>query len=607
MRFHSSKDLAIRSNNWYPLSQSFRTPSSNFLNIRMDKVNCENVFCQKRSYIFFEFSHHGLFKSILKTISSKKQNLRHAKNRRKREIVVALRNTRNRWKLQKRKLVSKVKQKRHKYVYKYLKGFNRMLRTKANEAKHKSKARWDLFWNRSLGIQQRLIDRYSKAYNDPELAYKPYVVEMDEPFKTQWFSQPGGYPLTAIDSRTGRFCNPWNSQSTNGFKRLQDVWRWKKTRFTGSFLEKPKKFKWNITESRIEELKAKAFLPIPGEVQVTWIGHATTLVHFSDEFKVLTDPVFSHKASPIQMFENYELFGVPRLVPPSLSINDLASIGGVDVCVLSHDHYDHLDLSSVQELSKKGVVKFWAVAMGMKDWLLNNIDGIDEESIIEMEWWQSMTFSKNQGKSEPLMLNDKLSNVLETKFNNDGIKRKMSSKKGKSELTVTCAPAQHWCSRSPFDRNRRLWCSWAFHSNIAAENGENYHGLTNTSKSLSFYFAGDTGYPKTFPLHRQIGDMLGPFDLACIPIGAYKPRFFMQDSHCDPHEAAKIHQDIQAKRSIAIHWGTFPLANEPFEEPPTLLYEAAEHKAIDFTAIPHGESVRSETVSKSAKVDFAIS
>eukprot|EP00547_Thalassionema_nitzschioides_P010037 CAMPEP_0194224582 /NCGR_PEP_ID=MMETSP0156-20130528/37827_1 /TAXON_ID=33649 /ORGANISM="Thalassionema nitzschioides, Strain L26-B" /LENGTH=575 /DNA_ID=CAMNT_0038956223 /DNA_START=252 /DNA_END=1979 /DNA_ORIENTATION=- len=565
---------------------------------------------QTRSYIFFEYSHDDLFKSILKTISRKKQNLRQSKDDRKREIVVAISNTRDQWKIQRRKIVSKVKQKKLKYVHNHLKAFNRMLRTKANEAKHRSKARWDLFWNKSRTMKQRLIDRYSKAYSDPELAFTPYVVKMDEPFKTQWFSQPGGYPLTAKDPRTGRFCNPWNSISTNGFKRLEDIWRWKKTRFTGSFLEKPKELEWNTTEARREELKAKAFIPTPGEIQLTWIGHATNLIHFSDKFKVLTDPVFSHKASPLQVFENYELFGVPRLVPPSLSIDDLSSMGGVDVCVISHDHYDHLDFSSVQELSTRRIVKFWAVPMGMKDWLLTNIDDIDEDSIIEMEWWQSITLIKEQqGKDELLSRHEELSNVLDMQFNDGGSESTTFSGAGRSELTVTCAPAQHWCSRTPFDRNTRLWCSWAIHSKVATKNRDEMAGLNeegDTSKRLSFYFAGDTAYPKTFPLHRQIGDMLGPFDVACIPIGAYKPRFFMQDSHCDPHEAAKIHEDIQAKRSIAIHWGTFPLANEPFEEPPALLHQAAGQKNIDFVVIPHGESVQSETVSSSLSADFII-
>jgi N-acyl-phosphatidylethanolamine-hydrolysing phospholipase D len=118
--------------------------------------------------------------------------------------------------------------------------------------------------------------------------------------------------------------------------------------------------------------------------------------------------------------------------------------------------------------------------------------------------------------------------------------------------------------------------------------------------SLNFYFAGDTGYSKTFPLHRQIGDKLGPFDLSAIPIGAYKPRFFMKDSHCDPNEAVQIHSDIRSDRSVAIHWGTFPLANEHFDEPPAYLKKSVDEAnnknisaPIDFITIPHGESIHS--------------
>jgi len=186
-------------------------------------------------------------------------------------------------------------------------------------------------------------------------------------------------------------------------------------------------------------------------------------------------------------------------------------------------------------------------------------------------------------------------------------------------MVVTCAPSQHWCSRNPFDRNQRLWCSWAVHATAATNpTPSSISALTSKTHSskptqkFSFYFAGDTGYPRTFPLHRQIGDRLGPFDLAAIPIGAYKPRWFMWDSHCDPYEAVKIHRDVRATRSVALHWGTFPLADEPFLEPPRLLYDAVmRYKAKlregagagvdeewvdrkgDFVAIPHGTWIES--------------
>ena len=94
---------------------------------------------------------------------------------------------------------------------------------------------------------------------------------------------------------------------------------------------------------------------------------------------------------------------------------------------------------------------------------------------------------------------------------------------------------------------------------------------TNTKKLFDIFFCGDTSYPNNFPLFRQIGDALGPFDLSCIPIGAYLPKEMNKDAHCDPYEALKIHNDIQSKHSIAIHWGSFNLGEEPLYEPPSLI------------------------------------
>jgi len=113
-----------------------------------------------------------------------------------------------------------------------------------------------------------------------------------------------------------------------------------------------------------------------------------------------------------------------------------------------------------------------------------------------------------------------------------------------------------------------LWCSYAAHATPALSQSTGFAPLTH-----SFYFAGDTGLPPEFPLHHMIGDRLGPFDLAAIPIGAYEPNWFMRESHCNPTEAVKIHQAVRSKRSVAVHFDTFDLADEPREEPPTLLLE----------------------------------
>jgi len=446
--------------------------------------------------------------------------------------------------------------------------------------------------NKLLTKTRRRRDRIKGRLQHMSSRYVRYVVTIDEPSQKEWFS-PDGYPLTSKDPDTDRYVNPWNSESTNGFKRIEEVWRWKKTRLVG-FLETSPPGATDSSSLFVgskskEDLKIEAMKPTIGEIKLTWIGHATSLIHVSDQFTVLTDPIFSKKASPLQRFQESEFFGVPRWIPPSLTVDDLDVI---DVVVISHDHYDHLDLGSVQELHEKNKVRFWAVPMGMKHWLTDNI-GIDENQIIELEWWQSVKFIKNSNDDNLLWVNE-VTNIVQDRIQITDLH--LARRPDENILTLTCAPAQHWCSRTPFDRNTRLWCSWAIHSTLAARDG----GLErqNDVSYKSFYFAADTGYPEIFPLHQQIGDLLGPFDLSAIPIGAYKPRFFMRDSHCDPREALQIHKDIRSKCSIAIHWGTFPLANEPFEEPPTLLRKAVlemeaegTNQSSHFVALPHGESI----------------
>jgi N-acyl-phosphatidylethanolamine-hydrolysing phospholipase D len=113
-----------------------------------------------------------------------------------------------------------------------------------------------------------------------------------------------------------------------------------------------------------------------------------------------------------------------------------------------------------------------------------------------------------------------------------------------------------------------------------------------STPSFNFYFCGDSGYA---PLFKQIGEKLGPFDLAAIPIGAYEPRWFMKSKHMNPEEAVKAHRDLQAKKSMAIHWGTFILTDEPLDEPPRKLNAALEEYHLpkdEFVVLKHGETLR---------------
>ena len=399
------------------------------------------------------------------------------------------------------------------------------------------------------------------------LLYDRRVVILDEPAETAWFDADG-YPLASRDPDTGRFVNPWNSQSTNGDHSFGELWRWRKERWQrwkrGVKMEPSPEFSQSFHEVCSDRIRQILLPPSSTDrIKLTWLGHSTCLIR-QHSFTFLTDPMFSDRASPFQFI------GPKRYISPALTVPDLPQI---DVCLVSHDHYDHLDYRSIFDLVDKGKVKFWVVPLGLKQWLMEEV-GVHSRDIVELEWWEGVRLTKNESSrsinvDRVVSAQDNLDKITIAQSSDCGDNREILQN-GLESALITCAPSQHWCGRTPFDRNRRLWCSWAVQTNVNTTND-----LTSShGKSLNFYFSGDTGLPPVFPLHQQIGERLGPFDLAAIPIGAYAPSFFMSDSHCNPHEAVKIHCDIESKRSVAIHWGTFALADERYDEPPILLKEA---------------------------------
>uniref|UniRef100_A0A674NXG7 N-acyl-phosphatidylethanolamine-hydrolyzing phospholipase D n=1 Tax=Takifugu rubripes TaxID=31033 RepID=A0A674NXG7_TAKRU len=261
----------------------------------------------------------------------------------------------------------------------------------------------------------------------------------------------------------------------------------------------------------------------PG-LRVTWLGHATVLVEI-DGLNVLTDPIFSQRASPVQFM------GPKRYRGPPCTVEQLPRI---DAVVISHSHYDHLDAGSVASLNARfGGTLRWFVPLGLMDWLMKT----GCENVIELDWWEENCVP------------------------------------GYDDITFVCTPSQHWSKRTALDYNKSLWGSWCV-----------------LGPHHRFFFAGDTGYCPGF---QEIGRRFGPFDLAAIPIGAYTPRDVMKGQHVDPEEAVKIHQDLQAKRSVAIHWGTFALAYEYYLEPPARLREALDQTGLSpesFFTLNHGES-----------------
>lgn len=432
------------------------------------------------------------------------------------------------------------------------------------------------------------------------------VFTLEEYARPHWFDSDGR-PLASKDP-TGRFVNPWLSETTNGVNSLVNIikWRYKRAirqwneRGIMSFLPKdPTQLLLGSALATADPTGSSSntvLLPArsdPAEIQFTWIGHSTCLVRIGNA-TVLTDPIFSHRCTP---FPRLPGVGVARDTPPSMGLKDLPE--KIDVCLITHDHFDHLDYLSVKELRDR--VQHWVLPKGLPQWLESRCS-VDPTKMTELEWWESVHFvydsSQDQWKT----------------VTNSPIHHESSSS---STMTVTCCPAQHWSSRSFFDRCKRLWCGFAVETRTASSSTAKTTGRPVVQK---FFFAGDSGMPRNeFPLFSQIGDFCGrglyhrqhpkdgsslpqeleelpfhPFDLAAIPIGAYDPSYLMQDAHMDPREAVQCAQQLRARKSVAIHWGTFALSEEPMEEPPLKLQEALDdenNKKVDFVTLPIGGSL----------------
>ena len=251
---------------------------------------------------------------------------------------------------------------------------------------------------------------------------------------------------------------------------------------------------------------------------MTWVGHATLLIQL-DGVSILTDPQWSERASP------FSFVGPKRLVPPGLAFDELPPVHAV---LISHDHYDHLDVETVRRLAATHRPRFF-VPLGMKAWFLHL--GITD--VEELDWWQARTV--------------------------DGV-------------TLTLVPSHHWSQRTPWDMNRRLWGGWVV-----------------GGRDRRFYFAGDTAY---FDGFKEIAARLGPFDVAAVPIGAYLPPVIMKAGHLDPGQALDAFVDVNARVMVPIHFGTFDLADEPLEEPPLLLARLAGDRRLleRVWILRHGET-----------------
>jgi N-acyl-phosphatidylethanolamine-hydrolysing phospholipase D len=272
-------------------------------------------------------------------------------------------------------------------------------------------------------------------------------------------------------------------------------------------------------------------------IQYTWLGHSTFLCQIGG-FNILTDPVFSERASPVQFA------GPARYRPIPCTVEQLPSI---DIVVISHNHYDHLDYYAVLDLFEKHKNATFYVPLGIKQWCLDSIPGI--ERVVELDWWQSHT-------------------------------HETATAHGNIELTFL--PVQHWSMRTGRDRNHALWGAWALV----------YKPNEIDSPNKVLFHCGDTGYNEF--LFKEIGEKFsrpnGGIDFAMIPIGAYEPRWFMQPQHVDPDEAMMIAKEIEAKHCVGMHWGTFILTCEPILEPKQRIEELSKQDPKYFITLRHGET-----------------
>jgi L-ascorbate metabolism protein UlaG (beta-lactamase superfamily) len=203
----------------------------------------------------------------------------------------------------------------------------------------------------------------------------------------------------------------------------------------------------------------------------------------------------------------------------------------ISTVLLSHNHYDHCDLHTLGRLAKR----FDPVVIApLANGTLVRSSGI--RRVEELDWWQELS---------------------------------------RADMSVALTPAQHFSARSPFDRNRALW-----------------GGFMLMLHGARIYFAGDTAYA---PFFRDVRQRFGPIDLALLPIGAYEPRWFMRVVHMNPAEAVRAHLDLEASESIGMHFGTFQMTTEGFDEPLRALADARSDRHVppaQFRTLAFGESVR---------------
>jgi L-ascorbate metabolism protein UlaG (beta-lactamase superfamily) len=312
-------------------------------------------------------------------------------------------------------------------------------------------------------------------------------------------------PYAPAPRRGGRFHNA----SGRAQQGLGGVVRWLATRRRGAWPTQVEDVPAASPPARVDD----------GTIRATPVGHATVLVQM-DGLNLLTDPVLSRRIGPTSWI------GPVRVRPPAIA---LAALPRIDVVLLSHDHYDHLDRPTLRALAERDdPLVLTGLGVGAK---------VPAARVVELDWWRSHEVD--------------------------------------ARVRATYVPAEHFSGRGPFDRNRRLW-----------------GGFVVEGPSGRLYFAGDTAAGWHFAAIRA---RFGAMTLSLIPIGAYLPRWFMAPVHIDPQEALDASLALGSQVSIAIHYGTFDLADDAYDAPPRALAQAlaaldGRPAGSDFRVVPFGEA-----------------
>jgi L-ascorbate metabolism protein UlaG (beta-lactamase superfamily) len=255
-------------------------------------------------------------------------------------------------------------------------------------------------------------------------------------------------------------------------------------------------------------------------VRITFVNHATFLIQV-DGLNILTDPVWSKRVSPVQWS------GPKRMKLPGIKLEDLPRI---HLVVLTHNHYDHLDLQTLRTVFGAHHPRI-ITPLGIKQFL----DAYYLSGALEVDWWEEIALD--------------------------------------NQVKIQAVPAQHFSGRGLLDRDATLWCGYVFKTTFG-----------------NIYFAGDTGYnDETF---QDVRSRCGPIKISLLPIGAYKPDWFMSPIHVSPEESVKIHLELGSETSIAMHFGTFALADDGEDDPVTDLTLALEKYQLPpetFLVLKEGE------------------